>query len=96
MDDNAKTEIYSLEQSVLRLVEQCRTVSSKVDVEPELLEELGQIAIALHYTVQTLKHKLGLRNAPEAIAAPAESSSDLRMTVELPLNTKINHTVTRP
>ncbi|MFH1381681.1 MAG: hypothetical protein ABIH70_02180 [Chloroflexota bacterium] len=93
MDDKAKKEIYSLEQSILGVVDQSKKVASMIDVEPDLLEDLRQIAIALHYTMQALRLKLGLPNVRRTSIVPMESSSDLRMTTELPLKTESELTV---
>lgn len=61
-NEKLKSEIYSLETAVLKVVEQCKKVASMTDIEPDLLEELQQIAIALHYTMQTLRAKADLPN----------------------------------
>ena len=93
MNEKVKTEIYSLEKSVLRVVDQSRVVASMMEVEPELLEELRQIAIALHYTMQTLRLKLDLPNVVRTSVSPMESSSDLRITTQLPLKIESNQIV---
>ena len=89
-NEKLKSEIYSLETAVLKVVEQCKKVASMTDIEPDLLEELAQIAVALHYTMQTLRAKAELPNVSITRNVPAESSPDLRMTTNLPLKTVSN------
>ena len=60
VSESLGTEIDSLSQSVSSIVAQCKIVGSQAPVEPELVEELQQLAIALHYTMEALKHKLVL------------------------------------
>jgi hypothetical protein len=93
--DKLKSEIYSLEAAVLKVVEQCKKVASMADFEPDLLEELQQIAIALHYTMQTLRTKAELPNVSVTSNAPPEFSPDLRMTTKLPLKSVGNKTKSR-
>jgi hypothetical protein len=62
MNDTAKREIYSLEESIIKVVDQSRLVSSLTDAEPEMLEHLRQIAVALHFTMQALRQRLELPN----------------------------------
>lgn len=61
MDERAKREIIrSLEEAVYRIVDQSRTLASGVDGGYDLIEDLQQIAMALHYEIETLKFKLDL------------------------------------
>ena len=57
----------------------------------EVAHELD--SIALHYTMQILKMKLGLPNVARTSVSPTESSSDLRMTTKLPLKIDSNKAV---
>ena len=98
MNERVEAEIISLEQLVSRVVSQSRNVASFVDVEAELLEELQQITIALHYTIQTLRLRLGFQNAPDKNVANTKSSSDLRIVTSvdnLPLETNGSHIATQ-
>jgi len=81
MKEKAKKEVYSLEKEVLEIVEHSRKVASMIDNEKELLEDLQQIAIALHYTVETLRCKLGLPNIAQAVEAPKEYVADRKMVL---------------
>ena len=61
MDERVKREIIrSLEEAVYRIVDQSRTLASGVDGGADLLEDLQQTAMALHYEIETLKSKLDL------------------------------------
>jgi len=61
MDEGVKREIIrSLEEAVYRIVVQSRTLASGVDGGADLLEDLQQTAMALHYEIETLKSKLDL------------------------------------
>ncbi len=86
MDKKAEAEIYSLEQSVFKVVAQSKKVAMVINAEPELLEELQQIAIALHYTMQTLRIKLGMSNVSgTAVNGNIGSSTDILKTMPLDL-----------
>ena len=80
MTKKVEKEISSLEQLVSGVVSQSRIAASLIDVEPELMEELQQIAVAMHYTIQTLRQRLGLPNAPRMNVTQIELPSDLRIT----------------
>ena len=98
MNERAEAEITSLEQLVSRVVSQSRNVASSINVEAELLEELQQIAIALHYTIQTLRLRLGFQNTPDKNVANTKSSSDLRIVTSvdnLPQKTNGSHITTQ-
>ena len=61
MDERVKREIiHSLEEAVYRIVDQSRTLASGVDGGADLMEDLQQTAMALHYQIETLKFKLDL------------------------------------
>ena len=77
INEEVKAEIYSLEKSILRVVDQSRIVASMMEAEPEMLEELRQISIALHYTMQAIRFKLGLPNVARTSVSSIESPSDL-------------------
>ena len=95
INKKVKTEIYSLEQLILRIVDHSKIVASITEVEPDLLEELQQISIALHYIIQTLKLKLGLPNVAGTGVSTKESLSDLRMTTKLPTNVESNKIISK-
>jgi len=60
MDERSEREIRSLEEAVSRVVDQSRTLASGVDGGADLIEDLQQTAMALHYEIETLKVKLAL------------------------------------
>ena len=60
MDERLEREIRSLEETVSRVVDQSRTLASGVDGGADLIEDLQQTAMALHYEIETLKVKLAL------------------------------------
>ena len=93
IDKKVEEEISSLDELISRVITQSRTLKSLVRGRPEELEDLQQIAIALHYSMQTLRHKLGFSKVPSTSAANTGLSSDLRMNTRidnLPIETDGN------
>jgi len=78
MENQVETEVYLLEQSVLAVLDQSKVVASVTDEEAELVEELRQIAVALHYATQTLRLRLALPNMRARNIMPLDFP-DLRM-----------------
>jgi len=60
MDEIVDREILFLEESLSRIVERSRILASKIDGGTDLIENLQQTAMALHYEIETLKIKLAL------------------------------------
>jgi hypothetical protein len=60
MDERVEREIRSLEEAVCRVMHQSRELASRVEGGADLIEDLQQTAIALHYEIEALKVKLTL------------------------------------
>ena len=60
MDEKVEMELQSIEEAISMVVDHSRNLSSWVDDSSDLIEELQQIAMALHYVMETLKVKLAL------------------------------------
>jgi prefoldin subunit 5 len=60
MDKKVEMELKSIEEAISTVVDHCKNFSSWVDDGTDLIEELQQTAMALHYLMETLKVKLAL------------------------------------
>jgi hypothetical protein len=70
VNDKVADNIFLLEQLVLAVIRQGKLVAASTDKEVDLIEELQQIAAALHFTTQSLKHRMGL-----SVIQPADTDS---------------------
>ena len=59
MDERVERKIYSLEEAVSRVVDESKTLAGLID-DVDLVEDLQQIAMALHYETETLKVRLAI------------------------------------
>ena len=60
MDERVEREIRSLEEAVSKIVNHSRTLASVVGGSADLIEDVQQTAMALHYEIEILKVKLAL------------------------------------
>jgi hypothetical protein len=60
MDERVEREIRSLEEAVFGVMNQSRELASRVEGGADLIENLQQTAMALHYEIEALKIKLNL------------------------------------
>ncbi len=58
MDKRVERELYLLDEAVRLVVNQGRALASSVNGGTDLIEDLQQITIALHYEIEALKAKL--------------------------------------
>ena len=84
MNNKVEDNIYLLEQLVLAVMDQGKLVAAATDKEADLLEELQQIAVALHFTTQTLKHRLGFAAVQETDTHSTVVTPEQVKTVEYP------------
>ena len=66
IDPQIAKEINSFNELISTVITQSKTLKSLEQVEPELIEDLQQIVIGLHYTMQTLIRRLELSKTPSS------------------------------
>ena len=58
MDERLERELQSIEELISSLADHTRNLSSWVDDDADLIEDMRQNVVALHYLTETLKAKV--------------------------------------
>ena len=58
MDEKVEIELHFIEEAVSKVMDHGKILASMVEGHGEAIEHLRQLAVALHYEIETLKARL--------------------------------------